>query len=423
MLDPKILRQNLEHVVEKLRRRGFEMDSDTFLQLENKRKEAQLAIQSFQTKRNQLSKTIGMAKSKGENPELLMAEVSQLNDELKQEEANFETIQKAFSDFQLAIPNLPHDSVPDGKSENDNREIRQWGAPPGFDFTPKDHTVLGERDNQLDFEAAAKLSGARFVVLRGSLARAHRALAQFMLDLHTDQHGYEEVYVPYLVHEECLYGTGQLPKFREEQFQVAGDRNFFLVPTGEVPLVNLARDEIIEAPALPKKWVAQTPCFRSEAGSYGKDVRGMIRQHQFQKVELVQLVQPENSYQALEEITCQAEKVLQLLALPYRVVELCAGDLGFAAAKTYDLEVWLPSQNKYREISSCSNCEDFQARRIQARWRNPKTGKPELLHTLNGSGLAVGRTLVAVMENYQQADGHIRVPDALKSYMGGVDYF
>lgn len=420
MLDPKLLRQNLNEVAQKLRRRGFEFDKNFFLELEEKRKAYQTATQSLKTQRNQLSKMIGMAKSKGEDVSLLMADVSKLGEQLNRHESLLETIQRELLDFQLSLPNLPNDSIPDGKSENDNREIRKWGEIPYFDFSLKDHISLGE--GQVDFEAAAKLSGARFVVLRGGLARMQRALAQFMLDLHIEDHGYQEMYVPYLVHEECLYGTGQLPKFREDQFKVSGEWDFFLIPTAEVPLVNLARDEVFESNQLPKKWVAQTPCFRSEAGSYGKDVRGMIRQHQFQKVELVQLVKPESSYKALEELTGQAERVLQLLNLPYRVVELCTGDLGFSAAKTYDLEVWLPVQKRYREISSCSNCEAFQARRIQARWRNPETRKPELLHTLNGSGLAVGRTLIAIMENYQQVDGRIRVPEVLKPYMGGIDY-
>ena len=423
MLDPKLLRQNLEYVVEKLHQRGFKIDKELFLQLENKRKNLQSVTQLLQARRNQLSKMIGVIKSNGENPKILMVEISNLNDELKCEKANLESLQKTLLNFQLSIPNLPHNSVPNGKSENDNCEIRKWGKLPAFNFTPKDHIALGNLSDCLDFEAAAKLSGARFVVLRRSLARAQRALIQFMMDLHTNQHGYEEIYVPYLVREECLYGTGQLPKFREDQFSVAGSWDFFLIPTGEVPIVNLARDKIFQEQAIPKKWVTQTPCFRSEAGSYGKDVRGMIRQHQFHKVELIQMVKSENSYQALEEITRHAEKVLQLLVLPYRVIELCTGDLGFSATKTYDLEVWLPGQNRYREISSCSNCEDFQARRIQARWKNPKTGKPEFLHTLNGSGLAVDRTLIAIMENYQQVDGNIRVPENLKSYMAGVEYF
>lgn len=421
MLDPKLLRQNLDEVIQKLRLRGFEFDKKNFLALEEKRKACQTMTQLLQTQRNQLSKMIGMTKLKGEDVVLLMANVSQLRDRLNRYETLLDTIKKELLEFQLLIPNLPHDSVPEGKTENDNREIRKWGELPSFNFSLKDHISLGE--SQLDFKSAAKLSGTRFVVLRGGLARMQRALAQFMLDLHIESHGYQETYVPYLVHEKCLYGTGQLPKFREDQFKIAGEWNFFLIPTAEVPLINLARDKIFESDQLPKKWVAQTPCFRSEAGSYGKDVRGMIRQHQFQKVELVQLVKPENSYKALEELTRQAERVLQFLNLPYRVMELCAGNLGFSAAKTYDLEVWLPAQKRYREVSSCSNCETFQARRIQARWRNAKTtGKPELLHTLNGSGLAVGRTLVAIMENYQQADGRIYVPEVLKPYMGGADY-
>lgn len=420
MLDPKLLRQNLDEVVKKLRRRGFELNKKVFFELEVKRKSCQETTQSLQTQRNQLSKNIGILKCRGEDVTLLMANVSQLGEQLKKYNSLLETVQRELLDFQLSLPNLPNDSIPDGLNESSNREVRKWGEIPCFSFSPKDHTALGK--GELDFQAAAKLSGTRFVVLRGSLSRMQRALAQFMLDLHVQDHGYQELYVPYLVHEKCLYGTGQLPKFREDQFKIAEEFDFFLIPTGEVPLVNLARNEIFESDQLPKKWVTQTPCFRSEAGSYGKDVRGMIRQHQFQKVELVQLVSPESSYKALEELTGQAERVLQLLNLPYRVVELCTGDLGFAAAKTYDLEVWLPSQKRYREISSCSNCEAFQARRIQARWRNPETGKLELLHTLNGSGLAIGRTLVAIMENYQEVSGRIRIPDVLKPYMGQMNY-
>ena len=423
MLDPRLLRQDLNKVIKKIRRRGLELDSKIFLALEKKRKTYQEATQALQMKRKQLSKAIGIAKSNGADVTALMAEVMYVGDELKRHEIEFEAIQKELSDFQLSLPNLPHDSVPDGTNENDNPEKRKWGNLPTFNFTPKDHIALGEFRGDLDFEAATKLSGSRFVVLRGTLARLQRVLSHFMMELHIEQHGYQEVYVPYLVHEECLYGTGQLPKFREDQFSLAGDWDLVLIPTAEVSLTNLARNEIIEAEALPKKLVAHTPCFRSEAGSYGKDVRGMIRQHQFQKVELVQWVRPDSSYKALEELTSHAEKVLQLLQLPYRLVELCAGDLGFSAVKTYDLEVWLPGQDCYREISSCSNCEAFQARRIQARWRNPATGKLELLHTLNGSGLAVGRTLVAVMENYQESDGRIRVPDVLKGYMGGINFF
>ena len=420
MLDPKLLRQNLDEVIQKLRRRSFEFDKKTFLELEKKRRAYQTVTQSLQTQRNQLSNMIGMARLKGEDISILMSDISRLKDQLNRHESLLGIVQKELLNFQLSLPNLPHDSVPDGKGENDNREIRKWGKIPSFNFSPKDHISLGE--GQLDFEAAAKLSGARFVVLYSGLARMQRALTQFMLNLHIEDHNYQETYVPYLVHEECLYGTGQLPKFREDQFKISGKWDFFLIPTAEVPLVNLARDKIFESDQLPKKWVAQTPCFRSESGSYGKDVRGMIRQHQFQKVELVQLVKPESSYQALEELTSQAEKVLQLLNLPYRVVDLCSSDLGFSASKTYDLEVWLPSQQRYCEISSCSNCESFQARRIQARWRNSETRKPELLHILNGSGLAVGRTLIAIMENYQQEDGRIRVPEILKPYMGGVNY-
>lgn len=423
MLNPQLLRQDLKKVVKTLRRRGFELDSKTFLILEKKRKSYQETIQTLQARRNQLSKAIGIAKSNGEDITASIAEVVHLRDELRQHKIELEVIQKELDDFQLSLPNLPHDSVPDGTKEDDNPEKRKWGILPTFDFTPKDHIALGEFRRDLDFEAAAKLSGSRFVVLRGTLARLQRALSNFMMDLHIEHHGYQEVYVPYLVQEECLYGTGQLPKFREDQFSLSGNWDLVLIPTAEVPLTNLARNKIIESEALPKKLVAQTPCFRSEVGSYGKDMRGMIRQHQFQKVELVQLVRPDSSYQALEELTSHAEKVLQLLRLPYRLIELCAGDLGFSAAKTYDLEVWLPGQDRYREISSCSNCEAFQARRIQARWRRPGIEKPELLHTLNGSGLAVGRTLIAVMENYQEADGRIRVPNVLKGHMGGINYF
>ncbi|QTS83965.1 serine--tRNA ligase [Coxiella endosymbiont of Amblyomma nuttalli] len=423
MLDPKLLRQDLNKVVSKLRRRGLKLDRKTFLALEENRKSYQKITQTLQKKRNQLSKAIGMAKSRGEDVTDLMVEVVYLGDELKQYKIKLEVTQRKLTNFQLSLPNLPHDSVPNGINENDNLEKRKWGILRTFNFTPKDHVTLGELRGDLDFEAAAKLSGSRFVVLRGTLARLQRALSHFMMDLHIEQHGYQEIYVPYLVHEECLYGAGQLPKFREDQFSIAGDWDLVLIPTAEVPLTNLARNEIIEAEVLPKKLVAQTPCFRSEAGSYGKDMRGMIRQHQFQKVELIQLVKPNSSYQALEELTSHAEEVLQLLQLPYRLVELCTGDLGFTAAKTYDLEVWLPGQGCYREISSCTNCEAFQARRIRARWRNPATGKLELLHTLNGSGLAVGRALTAVMENYQEADGSIRVPDVLKDYMGGINYF
>jgi seryl-tRNA synthetase len=347
--------------------------------------------------------------------------VEAVGDRLKKAEAEFAEVQAKLAAIHLSLPNLLHESVPDGVDENANEEVRRWGEPPAFDFEPADHVALGERFGMMDFEAASKLAGARFLVLRGALARLHRALAQFMLDLHTGEHGYDEVYVPYLVNAETLTGTGQLPKFADDLFALAGESGYFLIPTAEVPLANLARQDIIEAEALPRRYTAHTPCFRAEAGAYGKDTRGMIRQHQFDKVELVQLVRPQDSYAALEELTGHAEKVLQALELPYRVMSLSSGDIGFAAAKTYDLEVWLPGQNRYREISSCSNCEAFQARRMQARWRNPKTGKPELLHTLNGSGVAIGRALIAVMENYQQEDGTVNVPEVLRPYMGGID--
>jgi len=421
MLDPKALRSDFERVASALKRRGFTLDNNAFNALEEKRKVLQKETQDLQAARNQASKAIGHAKAKGEDVASALAEVSDLGDKLKQNESELEAAQQALLDFQLMIPNLPHASVPAGASEAENREVRKWGEPTSFDFTPKDHIALGEQNKLLDFERAAKLSGARFVVLHGGLAKLQRALAQFMLDLHTEEHGYQEVYVPYLVHEQCLLGTGQLPKFRQDLFAVSGEWDLFLIPTAEVPVANLMRDEIVDADQLPLKWVAQTPCFRSEAGSYGKDTRGMVRQHQFEKVELLQLVKPEESYKTLEEITAHAEKVLQLLELPYRVVELCVGDLGFAASKTYDLEVWLPGQKCYREISSISNCEDFQARRMKARFR-PKGGKPELLHTLNGSGLAVGRTLIAVMENYQDKDGRIHIPKALKPYIGALTH-
>ncbi len=422
MLDPKLLRTQLDELATQLKRRGFHVDKDYYLSLEAKRKTVQEETQTLQTKRNHASKAIGLAKAKGEDASALLKEVAHVGDALKRAESQLLLVQEELQAFQLQIPNIPNKSVPNGTSENDNREVQRVGEIPAFSFTPRDHVALGELNRLMNFDEAAKLSGARFVVLHGGLARLQRALAQFMMDLHVIEHGYREVYVPYLVREECLVGTGQLPKFREDQFQVSGDWNLFLIPTAEVPLANLARDVIVEADRLPLKWVAQTPCFRAEAGSYGKDVKGMIRQHQFQKVELVQMVEPENSYRALEELRGHAEAVLQKLKLPYRVVELCTGDLGFAAAKTYDLEVWLPGQNRYREISSCSNCVDFQARRMQARYRSKETGKPELLHTLNGSGLAVGRTLIAVMENYQDKEGGIRIPDALAPYMSGIDY-
>ncbi len=421
MLDPKLLRSELEQTATQLARRGYTLDVASISALESQRKALQVRTQELQNERNTRSKAIGRAKASGQDIQALLNEVASLGDELKQAEEQLETLQEQLLTLQLGIPNLPHSTTPDGRSDTDNVEIRRWGEPRAFEFEPRDHVDLGA-DGGIDFEAAAKLTGARFSVLSGQLARLHRALIQFMLDLHTQQHGYREVYVPYMVNSDSLRGTGQLPKFEADLFKLSGELNYYLIPTAEVPVTNLVRDCIVEGDRLPLRYVAHTPCFRSEAGSYGKDVRGIIRQHQFEKVELVQIVRPQESYAALEELTGHAEAVLQRLELPYRVVALCAGDIGFSSAKTYDLEVWLPGQQKYREISSCSNFEDFQARRMQARWRNPATGKPELAHTLNGSGLAVGRTLVAVMENYQDERGRIRVPEALKPYLGGLDY-
>ncbi|MCP5424895.1 MAG: serine--tRNA ligase [Gammaproteobacteria bacterium] len=419
MLDQKLLRVDLEETARRLARRGFQLDTQRLAEFESQRKALQVRTQELQNTRNTRSKAVGQAKAAGQDIQPLLAEVANLGDELKQIQEQLNQVQAQLTAVQLEIPNIPHESVPEGRNEEDNREIRRWGEPRSFDFTPRDHVDLGGQ--LLDFEAAVKLTGSRFVVLAGPLARMHRALTQFMLDLHGQKHGYQEMYVPVLVNADSLQGTGQLPKFEEDLFGLKGDMAYYLIPTAEVPVTNLARDTITEAGELPRKYVAHTPCFRSEAGSYGKDVRGMIRQHQFEKVELVQMVAPTDSYAALEELTGHAETVLQSLNLPYRVVALCTGDLGFASAKTYDLEVWLPGQQKYREISSCSNFEDFQARRLQARWRNPSTGKPELLHTLNGSGLAVGRTLVAVMENYQDAQGRIHVPEVLRPYMSGME--
>ncbi len=418
MLDPKLLRSDLTGVAAQLARRGFILDTDTLQSLEERRKAIQVQTQALQAERNARSKGIGKAKAAGEDIAPLLREVEGLGDQLKAAEEDLAGLQEELNSILMGIPNIPHASVPDGKGEEDNAEIRKWGEPAVFDFEPKDHVDLGEGLGQLDFETAARLTGSRFCVMHGPLARLHRALIQFMLDTHTQQHGYNEVYVPYLVNADSLRGTGQLPKFEEDLFKTAGADEFYLIPTAEVPVTNLARDTILEADQLPTCFTAHTPCFRSEAGSYGKDTRGMIRQHQFEKVEMVQLVRPSDSYAALETLTGHAENILQQLELPYRVVVLCTGDIGFSAAKTYDLEVWLPGQQKYREISSCSNFEAFQARRMQARWRNPETGKPELLHTLNGSGLAVGRTLVALMENHQQADGSVRVPAVLRKYMG-----
>ncbi len=427
MLDLQLLRSNLDAVAKRLGDRPFKLDVGAFQSLEQARKDVQTRTQELQAKRNSLAKQIGQAKGKGEDTTALMAESAAVNAELGALEKRNEEAQKRLQDFLVAVPNVPHESVPVGSTPDDNAEVRRFGEPRKFDFTPKDHVDLGARLGMLDFEAATKIAGTRFVVMKGTIARLHRAIAQFMLDVHTGEHGYTEVYAPYLVNATSLYGTGQLPKFKEDLFAVprgaaggegdAGD--FYLIPTAEVPVTNLVRDEIVPLDKLPLKFVCHSPCFRSEAGSYGKDTRGMIRQHQFDKVELVQIAHPATSYEALEALTGHAESILQRLDLPYRVVTLCTGDMGFNAAKTYDIEVWLPGQNAYREISSCSNFEAFQARRMQARFRNEK-GKPELVHTLNGSGLAVGRTLVAVMENGQQADGSIAIPAALQPYMGGL---
>ena len=423
MLDPKLLRNQLDDVAAALARRQFELDKSAFESLEARRKDLQVRTQELQAERNARSKAIGQAKAKGEDIEPLKAAVADIGKQLGEVSAGLEAIQVELDEIIMGIPNLPDESVPAGDSEDDNVEIRRWGEPPSLDFEPKDHVDLGAPNNWMDFEVAAKLTGSRFVVMRGAMARLHRALIQFMLDTHTQEHGYQELYVPYLVNADSLRGTGQLPKFEADLFKVGSEEHpFYLIPTAEVPVTNLARDEIIDDAALPLKMVAHTPCFRSEAGSYGKDTRGLIRQHQFEKVELVQMVRPEDSWDALEALTGHAETILQKLELPYRVVTLCTGDLGFSSAKTYDLEVWLPGQGKYREISSCSNFLDFQARRMKARWRNPETGKPELLHTLNGSGLAVGRTLVAILENYQEADGGIHIPEALRAYMGGASH-
>ena len=422
MLDAKLLRTDLESVARNLARRGFTLDVEHFRALEERRKAAQVAADEIRAARNAHAKKVGMAKGKGEDITALLAEGEALARKLEGLDQEQAAVQAEFDAIILGLPNLLHDSVPDGRDESANVEVRRWGTPREFDFTPLDHVAIGEKLALVDFESAGRISGARFVVLKGGVARLQRALIQYMLDLHTSQHGYTEVYAPYLVSRQSLVGTGQLPKFEADLFRVVGgESEYFLIPTAEVPVTNLVRDAILEANTLPRRYVAHTPCFRSEAGSYGKDTRGMIRQHQFEKVELVHMVRPEDSYAALEELTGHAEAVLQGLGLPYRVVALCAGDVGFGGAKTYDLEVWLPGQQKYREISSCSNYEAFQARRMQARWRNPATGKPEPLHTLNGSGVAAGRALVAVLENYQQADGSVTVPEVLRPYMGGAE--
>ena len=422
MLDIQLLRNDLDAVASRLAARPFHLDGVEFQVLEQDRKLVQTRTQELQSARNSLSKRIGQSKGKGEDVSALMSEASEANAELQSLEAKLLQIQAKLQDFLLLIPNLPHASVPPGRSADDNAEVRRHGTPRQFDFAVKDHVDLGEALGMLDFATATKISGARFSLMTGPLARLHRALSQFMLEVHTREHGYTEVYAPYLVNAASMRGTGQLPKFEEDLFAVqrGEEGKFYLIPTAEVPVTNIVRDEIVPLELLPLKFVCHTPCFRSEAGSYGKDTRGMIRQHQFDKVELVQIIQPEKSYDGLEELTGHAETILQRLELPYRVVALCAGDMGFSAAKTYDIEVWLPGQNAYREISSCSNFEAFQARRMQARFRNEK-GKPELVHTLNGSALAVGRTLVAILENYQNADGSVSVPAALRPHMGGLE--
>ena len=421
MLDPKQLRQDPKAVAQALARRGYVLDVEAFERLESERKQLQVRTEELQAERNRRSKSIGQAKARGEDIEPLKAEVARIGDEMRTVAAELEATRTGLDDLALELPNLPDAAVPEGADEQDNVELRRWGQPGDYSFDVKDHVALGEQLGGMDFEAASRMSGARFVALKGPLARLHRALAQMMLDLHVDAHGYTEVAVPFLVQPHCLEGTGQLPKFADDLFRINDDRGLHLIPTAEVPLTNLVREQIIDAQALPLKFVAHTPCFRAEAGAHGRDTRGMIRQHQFDKVEMVQMVEPGTSYAALEEMRGHAESILKALELPYRVVTLCAGDMGFGASKTYDIEVWLPSQQTYREISSVSNCEDFQARRMQARYRSPAAKKPQLLHTLNGSGLAVGRCLLAVLENYQQADGSITVPEALRGYLGGIE--
>jgi seryl-tRNA synthetase len=420
MLDPRLFRTELDFVKEQLNRRSFDFNSDYYSELEARRKDIQIKTQELQNERNSSSKAIGIAKAKGEDLQPLLDQVQHLGDELKAAEIELSDIQAKMTALMEGIPNLLDESVPNGRNEDDNLEISHWGEIPAFDFDPKDHVDLGAKIG-MDFELGVKIASARFVVLSGSLARLQRAIIQLMLDTHTAEHGYSETYVPFLVNADSLRGTGQLPKFEADLFKANDDPALYLIPTAEVPVTNIVRDLIIDAKDLPLKFVCHSPCFRSEAGAYGRDVRGMIRQHQFEKVEIVQIVKPEDSAQAHEDLTNHAEAILKKLNLPYRRMLLCAGDTGFSSTKTYDLEVWLPGQGTYREISSCSNFKDFQARRLQARWRNPETGKPELVHTLNGSGLAAGRTLIAVMENYQDAQGHIRIPEALRPYMGGLD--
>lgn len=421
MIDAKLLRSDPDAVARNLARRGFVLDVNALKTLDERRKHAQIENDRLRSERNAHAKAVGMAKGRGEDIGPLLVHGEALTQALTVVGKELADIQAELDQLLMSLPNLLHDSVPEGRDESANVEVRRWGEPRQLDFAPQDHVALGEALGGLDFEAASRISGARFVVMRSGVAHLHRALGQFMLDLHTREHGYTEVYVPYLVQPQALFGTGQLPKFKQDLFAVQGEAEFHLIPTAEVPVTNLVRDQILAADSLPVRFVAHTPCFRSEAGAAGKDTRGMIRQHQFDKVELVHVVRPEDSYAALEALTGHAEEVLKRLKLPFRTVALCAGDIGFGSAKTYDLEVWLPGQNRYREISSCSNFEAFQARRMQARWRNPGTGKPEPVHTLNGSALAVGRTLVAVLENYQNADGSVTVPAALQPYMGGLE--
>ncbi len=420
MLDPRLIRNELEATAAKLKRRGYVLDVERLATLESQRKALQVRTQELQNERNTRSKSIGKSKAQGEDIAPLLAAVGELGEQLKQAEEELNSVQQTLQSLFLDIPNIPHESTPDGLTEEESVEIRRWGEATKLSFPPKEHVELGEALGGMDFETASKISGSRYVVMSGALAHMHRALIQFMLDIHTQEHGYTELYVPYVVNSDSLRGTGQLPKFAEDLFKLNTEQDHYLIPTGEVPVTNIVRDTIIEDAAMPRKFVSHTPCFRSEAGSYGKDTRGLIRQHQFEKVELVQVVREQESHKAHNELTAHAEAVLQRLGLPYRVVALCCGDMGFSSAKTFDLEVWLPGQNAFREISSCSNFEAFQARRLQARWRNPETGKPELVHTLNGSGLAVGRCLVAIMENYQDEQGRIHVPAALQTYMGDV---
>lgn len=423
MLDPKWIRSEPDALAQRLRKKKFTLDVDHITKLDTKRREIQLETESLQNERNARSKEIGKAKAEGKDIGDILKSMDSLKEALESKKELLSALQDELNEYMLGVPNVPDEAVPDGDSEEDNQVVSTWGTPGEYGFEVKDHAELGEAlQHGLDFAAASKLTGSRFVVMQGATARLHRALIQFMLDTHTQDHGYTEINVPYIVNNQSLQGTGQLPKFAEDLFKLEGDHPYYLIPTAEVPVTNMVRDEIIDISALPLKFSCHTPCFRSEAGSYGKDTKGMIRQHQFEKVELVQIVKPETSAQALEELTGHAEKILQLLDLPYRKVLLCGGDLGFSAHKTYDLEVWLPSQNCYREISSCSSFTDFQARRMQARWRNPETGKPELVHTVNGSGLAVGRTLVAIMENNQDEQGRIKIPKALAPYMNGIEY-